>query len=242
MSASAGQLEMALKWIGAAERSGGDEAYRDAAARALQAVDAVLGDEVLWTSLKRRPAGPAVPTPQPRELHVFLGDRLIDVLLRVGYQPPPEAMDLVRTAEQLVTEAAGIAVLPETAQPGPSTGDADHHWRRTGGSSRVESLHSSAARRAARPRATARPQILDRSARATVPVRRQAPLVPHSDGPRRAAVARAWTSRSPMRSASTPMTRRSSSAPGSPSSARMVARRQAASRAPSPAPDSSYQR
>jgi hypothetical protein len=37
---------------------------------------------------------------------MFLGDRLIAVLLRVGYQPPPEATDLVSTAKRLVTAAA----------------------------------------------------------------------------------------------------------------------------------------
>ncbi len=62
MSASAGQLEMALKWIGAAERSGGDEAYRDAAARALQASTRCSGTRCCGRASRgARPGRPSPP-------------------------------------------------------------------------------------------------------------------------------------------------------------------------------------
>lgn len=113
-------LEAALQWISLAEGAGDLQSHCDAVGRTARALREFLNDSRLWTRLKA-PLGPrtgkAPPSAQTSNPHSpegdpdwqvlqdLLGDKLAEVMIRVGYQPPPAAIDLVRYPRILAKEA-----------------------------------------------------------------------------------------------------------------------------------------
>lgn len=102
------ELEDALRRIGFAEQSGDLQAHGDAALRSTKAIRAVLDNAAFWQRLKK-----AERQPGAKDLDVdwemvgeLLGDRLANAMIRVGYQPPPPANELVKAAGDLARELA----------------------------------------------------------------------------------------------------------------------------------------
>jgi hypothetical protein len=104
---STNQFEDALRRIGIAEQSDDLKAYGDAAVRSTKAIQAVLDNSEFWQRLKT--AGP--PGPQGNDVDwesvgELLGDKLAHAMIRVGYQPPPPANELVKAPRDLAKELA----------------------------------------------------------------------------------------------------------------------------------------
>jgi hypothetical protein len=104
-------LESALRLVGIADRSGDPRAYYKSAARCKDELKSILDDEGFWQRLKEPERLPtsrkasAASDDDLRQLEVVLEDKLADVIVRVGYEPPPEAIELIQAPRELAREA-----------------------------------------------------------------------------------------------------------------------------------------